>query len=77
MDREISHGNGFIVQITFKMDLGEKDNVLLGKAREEEDSGLIRLIRQDIKLRKHGLTSIADMLKCVCTGECNWGIGER
>lgn len=77
MDREISHGNGFIVEITFKMDLGEKDNVLPGKAREEEDSGLIRLIRQDIKLRKHDLTSIADMLKCVCTGECNWGSGER
>lgn len=44
MGREISHGNGFTVGLTFRIDL-EEDNVLLGIAREE-DSGPIR---KDIK----------------------------
>lgn len=44
MGREISHGNGFTVGLTFRIDL-EEDNVLLGRAREE-DSGPIK---KDIK----------------------------
>lgn len=35
MGGEISHGNGFTVGLTFRIDL-EEDNVLLGRAREED-----------------------------------------
>lgn len=49
--------------------------MVLGKGREDDDSGLLRLIRKDIK-RTHDLTSIADLLKCVYTGQGTWGSGK-
>lgn len=59
--RDISHEDGFLVKLTFLMDPGDGDNVLLCITRQEEDSGALGPIRKDIELRRHDLTSIADM----------------